>query len=332
MSTEGTGRKKSVKGRAYGLDIEADFGLLGISRPPDYDGSRRVTLELTSKAHLDQAIGTQPTERLVEVPGSDGRVMITVDAGRGEPGGLTLSADGFGTAWIHDDGGRVLCVPVGGPAWRWQRFLAGQVLPFAAVLHGLEVFHASALVNGDSAIAIVAGSGVGKTSVALNLALHGMSFLNDDVLVVEPTTAGGVLAHPGPGLANVSTQERGLVEQIQRAGIGARLGETEHELRTEVRRHGCPAHLNAMFFLERVGAGEHASVERISPIEPSALLGATFNLVVRTPDRLARQLDVCARLAESCAFFKVSSPPAMNASALAAEIHQTASAREPQLS
>jgi len=327
VSAGDAGGEGRLRGKACGLDIEAGFELLGIAGPPEYDGSRPVGIEVVSDESLDEVVGT-PADRLVEVPGSGGRPLVAVDASRG--GGFILRADGFGTAWMSADGGRILCVPVAAPGWRWQRFLTGQVLPFAAVLRGLEVFHASAVALDDSCVAIVAGSGVGKTSLALNLALRGFSFVNDDVLVIEARDGAPVLAHPGPGLANVRLDESGLVERIEQAGLARRRGTTETEVRIELARHGRPVRPSAIYFVERAAVGDRQLIERLSPIEPRMLLAATFNLALRTPDRLARQLEACGRLADSCAMFRVVAPPDVEAPTLAAEIQRTALALEPQ--
>jgi hypothetical protein len=320
------------RARAFGLDIDSDFQLLGVAGPPEYTGTRPVAIETVSNEVLAATIGAGATQRLVDVPDAFGRALVTIDAVEGERLGFAIRSKLLGGAWISRDGRRMLCCPKVEPAWKWQRFLVGQLLPFASVLRGLEVFHASAVVAGDSAVAIVAGSGVGKTSLALNLALDGNPFLNDDVLVLEPVEDGSVLAHPGAGLANVSEADTELASRLERAGLGHRLGAADGESRIAVTRHPRPVPLGAIFFLERVTSGDRAGIERLAPVDPRLLLASTFNLVVRSPDRLARQLDVCARLAESCAFFKVTSPPAVDAAQLARQINRAVVGREPQVS
>ena len=59
--------------------------------------------------------------------------------------GFLLSGDRYGEHLISPDGLRLRCLPREAPRESWQRFLIAQVLPFAAVLKGLEVLHASAV-------------------------------------------------------------------------------------------------------------------------------------------------------------------------------------------
>ena len=149
-----------MRGRAYGLDIEADFELLGIGGPPAYDGSRHVSVETGLAGDVETATRGHAVERLIEIPGAEGRPIVTVDAMDGGAG-FAIAAEGFGLAWVRGDGGRCLCAPAGGPAWLWQRFLAGQVLPFAAVLAGIEAFHASAVVLDGTAARTAHGDNLG---------------------------------------------------------------------------------------------------------------------------------------------------------------------------
>jgi hypothetical protein len=281
-----------VRARAFGLDVDADFELPGFApadRAAPAASSRSVRVRLVPPAELP----------------ADGHV---------------LRAEGFASAWIADDGGEIRCAPADVPAWRWQRYLTGQLLPFAAVLQGLEVFHASAVVVEGRAVAVVARSGAGKTSVALELVLRGRPFLNDDVLVLEPRLDAGVVAHPGAGVANVRADAGRLPERLAEAGRGRALGGVAGETRMALAVHERPVELGSMLFLERTGPGEDLAIERLAPVDPRLLLAATFNLAVREPDRLRRQLDVCARIAESCAVYKVDCPPAVGAAALAEAI------------
>lgn len=61
-----------------------------------------------------------------------------------------------------------------------------QVLPLALSMHGKLVFHGSAVEIGDAAVAFLAESGRGKSTLAAAFAVGGHRFLTDDGLVLEP--------------------------------------------------------------------------------------------------------------------------------------------------
>lgn len=282
----------SFRGRAFGLDLESDFELAGMDAtgPP---AGRSVRLRLGDV----EAVAAGESERISEAPGPNGRPLATIDAVGDR--GFVARAEGFGSAWIDAGGGSITWEPGGPDALRSQRFLGGQVLPFAAVLNGLEVFHASAVVLDGRALAVVAGSGAGKTTVALELSRRGLPFLNDDALALDAD----LLAHPGPGLANVG------------------------EERVAVRRHAQAVPLGTLCFLERP-SGENLLVERLAPVEPRLLLAATFNLALRTPERLVRQLEACSRIAASIDILRARCPAGVDAATLAARIHAAVAAPE----
>lgn len=66
-----------------------------------------------------------------------------------------------------------------------QHLYLNQVLPLALNKLGKLVFHASAVEVQDSAIAFVAQSGRGKSTLAASFAINGSRFLTDDGLVLE---------------------------------------------------------------------------------------------------------------------------------------------------
>jgi hypothetical protein len=309
-------------GWAFGLAVESGFPIAGLGGGAPAAARRRVTIALGSEDELASLPGAANGTRIAQAPGPEGRPAASFDALPG--GGFLARADDFGAAWVSAGGDELICAPLDVPAWRWQRFLTGQLLPFATVLQGLEVFHASAVVVGGRAVAVLGGSGAGKTSLGLHLALRGLPLLNDDVLAVEAGPGAGVLAHPGPGVANVRRDGSGLVERVLEAGLGRALGSTEHETRVAVRRHEESVPLGAVFTVERTASGEDAAIEPLTPVDPRVLLGATFNLALRGPERLARQLDVCGRIADSCGIFRVECPPAVDAEALAESLHEAA--------
>jgi hypothetical protein len=300
--------------RAFGLELELGFPVAGLSPAAGLAGERRVRVELGRNLQVRDA------ERVSDLRLPGGQVVMSVDRC---DGGYLFWAEGFGTALVAHDGGSISCDPLPEPGWRWQRFLTGQVLPFAALLHGLEVFHASAVVIDGRAAGIVAHSSTGKTSLALALALGGRRFLTDDVLVLEPDAAGGgLLAHPGAGVANVrdSAHEHFVPGEIQR--LGPTLGHADGESRLALEPHGEPVPLGALFFVRR--GGRLLSIERLDPVDPRQLLGATFNFFLQLPDRLTRQLEVCARIDATVDVFDVRCPPGVGARELAELIEERA--------
>jgi hypothetical protein len=292
-------RDTPLRTRAFGMDLEAGFEMPGVTASPHCGDGRALSLSLASPEDVE----VEDLERISELRFSDGGLAVSVDSAG--PLGYSCYAFDFGKALVAADGRRALVAPMDEPDWVWQRYLTGQVLPLAAVLQGLEVFHASVLGYRASAFAIVAHSGVGKTTLALRLALRGLPFLSDDVLVLEPRDD-DVLAHPGIGLSNVRPGAADLLGELEREHLAAPIGSNEKETRISVRRHDEPLPLRALFLYKRVSEPQELAVERLSPVEPRALLASTFNLSVRTPERLARQLDACARLERSAAVFTVS--------------------------
>jgi hypothetical protein len=314
----------ALRRRAFGLDLESNFEVLGVGGEPAH-ANRPLRLAIGSEAELRERWSGTEAECIFDFAGPDGERMVTIHEQRNN--GFRFWAEHFGTAWLAGDGSQGLCVPIEQPAWRWQRYLVGQVLPFAAVLQGLEVFHASAVVVDGHAAAVVAQSGSGKTSVALSLALRGLPFLTDDVLILEPDDE-GVTAHPGAGLANVRREDSDLVRIVEEARLGRALGETAAEIRMEVERHEGEVPLAAMFFLNRVPRSGRVSVERLSPVDPRLIFAGSFNLVLRHPRRLVRQLDVCARIARSAAIFSIDCPVTTGAAEVADQILDTIQALE----
>jgi hypothetical protein len=300
---------------AYGLELDLGFRVQGLDDGAG-GGVRKASVELLAGEELAERWGGGG-RAVSDWRSRDGTRELGIDHQDGS--GYLLEARGAGGFLVSEDGTQVSCAPEAVPEWRWQLFLAGQTLPFAALLQGLEVFHASAVVVDDGAIAFVAGSGGGKSSVALHLAAGGASFLTDDVLAVE-VREGELLAHPGAGAANVRMDA--AAELRERGGLGPVLGGEEGFVRMQVERHRGPVPLGALYFLERRSGGGPLAIESAAPVDPRMLLGSTFNSVVQASERLAAQLDLCARLAASVPVFRACVPPTTRAPALSLELER----------
>lgn len=74
---------------------------------------------------------------------------------------------------------------------------SGMALALHLILRGRVVLHASAVWDGEAAIAFVGASGMGKSTLATALCRDGCALLADDVLRVERHEAGGMRVYPG---------------------------------------------------------------------------------------------------------------------------------------
>lgn len=83
-----------------------------------------------------------------------------------------------------------------------RRVLCDTVLWTVSLLRGFELLHAAAVCRAECAVAVLAPSGTGKTSLVAELVGRGASLLSDDVLALSHHR-GHVVAHPGPPLMNL---------------------------------------------------------------------------------------------------------------------------------
>ncbi len=275
----------------FGLDVRADCPLSYLQGARAGPTGRELEVSMSELAEAPE--WPEGARLISDQRQPDGTVNFQIEASA--EAGYRIWGPTYGDNVLSADGRRLAGVSGSGGLAAWQRLLIAQVLPFAAVLHGLEVLHASAVSVGAGAVALVGPSGSGKTSVALALTRRGAGFLTDDVLSLEQVD-GELIGHPGTPVAGVDQAE---AKRQERNG-----GSPEQEVlsvnsRERVARIGVgaqPMPLGALFFLDRRTDGP--SRPRFEPAANSQLLlASTFNLLLADPRRLERLLDVCATVA-----------------------------------
>lgn len=211
---------------AFGLEIRGADGLEGLVPGPGPDPGRFVGVHVTD--HEPDF----PEQGASEHSGVSGLSI------RSHPsGGWRISVPDFGVHVLSADGQRLETLPPPGRGWRWQRLLFAQVLPLACVLQGVEVLHASAVAVDGGVIALVGGSGQGKSTVAAALIARGAAFVTDDALAVEPT-AEVIMAHPGPRFAQAGPGDTGPFHEPD--GAAGALPLTRVHILDRAARHARP--------------------------------------------------------------------------------------------
>jgi hypothetical protein len=298
----------------FGLDVRSRLPLSFLGGPRAAPTGR--TLAIEPQANDMESLGWPESVKLVcDQRDLEGEVLFRIE--EHPEAGYRVWGPDHGVHLLSRDGRRLGCDPAGSREEAWQRLVIAQALPFAALLQGLEVFHASAVARNGEAIATIGPSGAGKTSVALELCRLGADFLADDVLAVE-IDGERLLAHPGTQLAGLDHAE---AERL--AGAGAPRLEpviAVNERERLVRMSGAvaPAPLAALIFLDRRLDGPDQP--RFEPVPDAQwLLSATFNFVLNTPERLRSLLEVCA-LAARCRVERVLAGPHASATELAQAI------------
>lgn len=220
-----------------------------------------------------------------------GELLMSVD--RDEARGFLVATPSHGRFLVAADGLEVLCAVAPGAGTAWHGLLLGQVLPIAATLRGFEVFHAGGVSVDGQVTLICAGSGVGKSTLVASLVARGAALVADDAVAVR-LTDGALIAYPGPALLHLLPDAmEGLPGSRLRAVAGPRGKQA-----LLAPSSGEPLPVRALYLLERgqrgVGRGP-----REGSVGAAELLGSTLTRSVQTPERLLRQLEVCAALA-SC--------------------------------
>lgn len=227
-----------------------------------------------------------------------------------EHGGYRLRFPGLADFLVSANGLDVRAIPVPGlDATTLEHLYLNQVLPLALSKQGEPVFHASAVVLPHGAVAFVAESGRGKSTLATHFALAGALLLTDDGLVLDQIEQGFLVRPSHPSVR--------LWEDSREALVGERLATAPPVSYTSKARllagdalpHAtAPAPLRRAYFL---GTGECDQV-RIEPIASAEAalcwVRHSFILDVEERPRLASHFAQVGRLASLGISFRLDYP------------------------
>jgi len=306
---------RSAFGLALSIDPRISISGLGQSSGSASAGPRsRVRLDDGELNRRWKALTTTPL-RARELR-YDGTLLMSVDFAK--PAGYLLWARDFGRVLISPDGIELLCEP--DPASEdWASILPFQALPLAATIRGLEVLHASGVVLHGKAVLVAGPPGAGKSSLAAALVRAGAQLLSDDAVALQ-LSDGALIAHAGSMVLQLRAAEDERLSADERATLGCpanSLAGKRRYLRTSTPK---PVPLGGLFLLER--SDEEPSIEQLAAVNPFELIGSTFNLSVRTPARLRRQLDIVFAIASSGLVYRLRVQPDVDATRLAARIQE----------
>lgn len=189
-------------------------------------------------------------------------------------------------------------------------YLLSQVLSFALVRQGVEPLHATATVVGGEAVAFLGDSGYGKSTLGAAFLKAGYPIFTDDLLVVDEDE-GGFQAFPGPPRIKLlpGTARRLLGERARGQPMNPRTRKLILPLAGNAAWRE-PVRLRALYVLRAPGRrSDRVSISRLPARRACReLIRNTFNPVIVDGDRLARQLDLAARLVARVPVMTLSCP------------------------
>lgn len=185
---------------------------------------------------------------------SDGRRFEALPSPSGE---FRFVHGGEALFQLTADRRTLVCAPVADRDLRWWRILLDSVLFTVSLLRGNDALHAGAVATSSGVVAIVTGSGGGKSTLVRQLLLGGAELVTDDILFVEPAGR-EILAHPGPPLMTLPSDR----------AIGTVLGELGKEVWVTIPVASTPIPLRRIVLLNR-RSGAATRMQRIEyPLVP----------------------------------------------------------------
>jgi hypothetical protein len=306
------------RSRTFGVELDLCFpmpALIAAERPSGAPGCR---LELALDEQIDA--GWPFEEAQLRGLMSDGTARFEIH--EHPVAGYLIDSSRYGRFRVSRDGAEVACAPNDPSGLHWWGLLIGQVLPLVAVLHGLEVLHASAVAIDGRAFAFSGMPGAGKSTLALNLGLAGAPLLCDDVIALRAQRE-RVIAEPGSALVNLRDDQLPLLDERNIDELGTVLGST-HKLHLRAARLAPPTPLGALYLLEPADPGATTTIDLVDPVDPRDLLAATFVPYVSFAHRLIAQMEIAALIGRSVPVFRVSVDRGAGPQALALQIHEHA--------
>jgi hypothetical protein len=214
---------------------------------------------------------------------------------------------------LSADAGTLSCAPADPSDPAWWRTVLDSVLFTAALLHGYEALHASAIATPQGAVAITAGTGGGKSTLLSELLLAGMRLMADDVLVLEDRDGRPPLAHPAPPVMTVPAQRTAALAALD-GGAPPKICTVADEDWLAVPVHSGPLPLRALVVLNR----RPGIATAISPAQrPLAALMESLLGFPRTREREGARFKLAGTIAEHVPIWRLDADPSVTPPELA---------------
>ncbi len=293
---------------AYGLHLRCSSQLVGMEAVDRVDHAL-PSLELTMRepGELDAlwSGGNGPPQWRGRL--GDG-LDLTIETGAA--GEVLFSYGERARFRLHDEMRQLDCAPAH-EGLDWQRALIGKVLPAISVMVGYEALHGAVVDSPAGVVAIMAPSGAGKTTLAVELLSRGWPLFADDVLILEDTD-GEVRAHPGTPHMNLA---QALPGEIDHRDLGSTLGILAGERWLAARNTTSqPRPVRMLCLLQR--SSDLAAEARTLTSSPLPL--APYMLGLSTdPSRQRSRFSLYADLMESTALVQLTADPERSPAQLA---------------
>lgn len=218
---------------------------------------------------------------------------------------------------ISSDGRRISARPLGDASWEaFQTYLLGQVLSYALIKRGLEPIHATVVVTGSGALALLGDCGYGKSSLAAGFLRAGGRLLTDDLLLLEEKN-GGLLAYPSfPRIKLFPETNKSI---LGREADGSLMNPYTRKLVIPLGPNqfcSTPQPLKAILVLRPPhprSPSRRVTIRRLTPRQAHLALHAnTFNTQVTEPARLQRLFRLAERVAAAVPCKSLSYPRDLN--------------------
>jgi hypothetical protein len=228
-------------------------------------------------------------------------------------GGYLLRFPGLADFDVSADALDVTCFPATdaaeAPETIAQHLYLNQVLPLVLSKRGKLVFHASAVEVPEGAIAFVAVSGRGKSTLAASFAINGSRFLTDDGLVVEAGARGFDVLPSHPSIRLWEDSEQALIAPGATTAPALHYTSKSRFLAGDGLRFCAePRSLRRAYFLGD-GSADDISIQPMSATDALVeWVKHSFLLDVEEKPRLASHFDQVARLANEPIHYRLDFP------------------------
>lgn len=190
-----------------------------------------------------------------------------------------------------------------------EHLYLNQVLPLALSRQGKLVFHASAVELDGGAVAFIAESGRGKSTLAASLATDGCALLTDDGLVVEGCAKGFDVLPSHPSIRLWEDSRTALMAPAARSSPALQYTTKARILAGDaISFCAQPRPLRRAYFLG-TGSASDVTFERLSASEAMIeWVKHSFLLDVEERSRLASHFGDVARLARQPIHYRLDYP------------------------